>query len=401
MGDDDNLDVIKQIGKGSFSNVYLCKRPVSSIFGLSVSFQPDFFFIVKEINIDALVSKYMKNHMKTITTKHSIKQCSPMVPTITPTAKTLCTKEEDYYYKRLRDLIESEIEVLYMLKHENIIKIFNSTQNIYKYNLHMEYCELGDVYEYSKTIFVDSIFISSFVRQVSEAIRYIHSCNIIHRDIKLQNILVTKSDDSLVFKLSDFGFACYDQAHSNGEDDIISKKYYKLCGTPFYMAPEILLNMKKLENITSYSKPVPRVSKHFYDKNVDLWSFGIALYELIHKTLPFKHIRNIRDLENFYKTENVQEYFDNKTQDNIVLRNLLQIKPTERKLPNELLTDVTNILHQSSITENNEPTLKEHIVSNPIKESLVESWQYIHKSSSLFHKIGVGGGFFEWLMKKS
>lgn len=406
MSDDDNLDVIKQIGKGSFSNVYLCKRPVSSMFGLS---QQEFVFIVKEINIDALVSKYMKNKICTPTPKVTI---SPMIPNITPCNKLSIkdrSREEEYYYKRLHDLIESEIEVLYMLKHVNIIKIFNSTKNAYKYNLHMEYCELGDVYQYSKTNNIDNAFVSLFTKQMNDALTYIHSCNIIHRDIKLQNILVSRKNKSLVFKLSDFGFACYDlssKLKSNDLDDIVAKKYYKLCGTPFYMAPEILLNMKKLENITLYDNSHRQFSNLFYDKQVDLWSFGICLYELIHKTLPFENIKNIKDLESFYKKSNVQEFFDKKTSNNNVLRQLLQINPRDRRLPQDdmdVFTDVTEILNKNEPKTEPKEELKQHIVSAPIsnESNVFESWQYIHKSSSLLNKLGVGGGFFDWLMKRS
>ena len=196
----------------------------------------------------------------------------------------------------------------------------------------MEYCEYGDVQDYLKKIDqresnpwggVNYTFLKSFILQLTRALEYLHSSKFIHRDIKLQNILIkhTESiDDLFTFKLSDFGFSCHDVTNLNEDpssyDDILIKKYYKLCGTPYYMAPEILLNIKKMENFTDFSNDRSdyflEKKDMFYDSSIDLWSLGICIYELIFNKLPFPKIEDIRDLENFYKSDLVQQYINQK-----------------------------------------------------------------------------------------
>lgn len=100
---------------------------------------------------------------------------------------------------------------------------------------------------------------------VAKGLEYIHSSQIIHRDIKLENLLVqfkTESDlQSLnisVVKIADFGLATYYE----GRD------LYQWCGTPHYMAPELINNTG-------------------YDFRVDCWSLGVTLYFLLCNQLPY------------------------------------------------------------------------------------------------------------------
>ena len=98
-------------------------------------------------------------------------------------------------------------------------------------------------------------------RQIILGIKYIHSKNIVHRDIKLENILIDVNNN---IKICDFGIGKI--------LDNKNKKLHDQCGTPMYMAPEILLSTKE----------------NGYDAfPVDLWSAGIALYIMLSGTLPF------------------------------------------------------------------------------------------------------------------
>lgn len=98
--------------------------------------------------------------------------------------------------------------------------------------------------------------IKKLIKQIAKVLNYLQSQSIIHRDLKLDNILINKNE----IKVIDFGFATI----SDGN------KISVFCGTPNYMAPEMLLK------IVSYS----------YE--VDWWALGIILYYLIESRYPFK-----------------------------------------------------------------------------------------------------------------
>ena len=109
--------------------------------------------------------------------------------------------------------------------------------------------------------------ISKFLfRQIILGIQHIHSKKIVHRDIKLENILIDLNNR---IKICDFGIGIM----LDSEEELIHEQ----CGTPMYMAPEIILNSKK-EGYKGYP--------------VDIWSAGIALYIMLSGTLPFLYKNN-------------------------------------------------------------------------------------------------------------
>ena len=308
---DIDLNIIKKIGNGSFSNVYLCNRKDDC----------NSLLIVKKIDINELVKKYTnKGKNKKIEKK----------------SESILEKEKEYYSSKLNELIKSEIEILSRIDHQHIVAFYGSFNKKSIYYLKMEYCDLGDVYEFLKNK-VNNInkkisynrncfggfsngFMQEFIRQSSYGLKYLHDKNIIHRDIKLHNILMTQYDNKLIFKISDFGFSCFDLCSLKREnvdkvdkEDILSQKYFKLSGTPYYMAPEIICNLKKMENITYFNGKCKKISDlYFYDKRVDIWSLGICLYELIFNLLPFININNVNDLEKFYRMSSIGEIMNKK-----------------------------------------------------------------------------------------
>ena len=101
----------------------------------------------------------------------------------------------------------------------------------------------------------------SVMRQVGEALSYLYQNNVIHRDLKLQNILLSeKNDDKAIIKIADFGLAKQYEGSENLFDTI--------AGTPIYMAPEI------------------QKGEAYSDKS-DLWSVGVILFELVCGFPPF------------------------------------------------------------------------------------------------------------------
>lgn len=319
----EDFEVIRQIGRGSFSNVFLCKREASMV----IMEETDDLFIIKEINTNQLVKKYIsesriKFHRKNRFKKNGTLQINDrgIKVDITPYENDiLINTEQEYYYKRLYDLINSEIEILSNLENSHIVKFYRWSKTNGIYYLRMEYCDGGDLFEYVKKNgndfqFDNKInFLYTCLYQVSSGLKYLHEKNIIHRDIKLQNILIKKSYSGIEFKISDFGFACYDLSDSSFDYDkrsILFKKYFKLCGTPYYMAPEIILNMNKSKGVKIEDLSIQQDALqdiYCYTKNVDIWSFGICIYELVFGGFPFNDIYNVTCLENFYSSDNVEK----------------------------------------------------------------------------------------------
>ena len=124
-------------------------------------------------------------------------------------------------------------------------------------HLILEYAPNGSLFEYmQRNPRLTDKQISFVFRELAESIQYIHSFNILHRDIKLENILF---DANYHAKLADFGFACMINS---------PEKRTTVCGTREYFAPEIYVNKKQ-------------------DLKLDIWCLGILLYELCHNKTPF------------------------------------------------------------------------------------------------------------------
>ena len=143
----EDYEVIRHIGKGSFSNVYLCKYESPLIT------DEDELFIIKEININNLVKSYIsKSSGGTIRCVNKNKDKKNIDVNITPYTNEdeLINTEQEYYFKRLEELIDSEIEILSNMEHPNIIKFYGYTKRDGIYYLRMEYCNGGDVYDFLK-----------------------------------------------------------------------------------------------------------------------------------------------------------------------------------------------------------------------------------------------------------
>ncbi|XP_014788481.1 serine/threonine-protein kinase Nek1 isoform X3 [Octopus bimaculoides] len=167
-----------------------------------------------------------------------------------------------------RDDARKEVAMLATLKHKNIVSYFESFEESGRLYIVMTYCEGGDLYsrinDQKGVEFCEEQILDWFV-QICLAVKYIHDKNILHRDIKSQNIFLTK--DGTV-KIGDFGISKV----LNSTCDMA-----KTCiGTPFYLSPEICEN-----------RP--------YNTKSDIWSLGCVLYELTNLRHPFE-ARNLNNL---------------------------------------------------------------------------------------------------------
>ena len=147
-------------------------------------------------------------------------------------------------------IIEKEIEILNSLDHPNIIKLRDLRKTKNNWYLIFEYCDLGDLENYIKKYFyneklnrciVPEDAAQKIVQQICEALKVMRKKSIVHRDLKLANILITKD---YVIKVADFGFAKF------ADDNFLLKSY---CGTPVTMAPEILKKNEYNEKCDIYS----------------------------------------------------------------------------------------------------------------------------------------------------
>ena len=207
--------------------------------------------------------------------------------------------------------LNNEIDILKKLCHPSIIKIYEFFNTKDSYYLINEYCKYGDLVNHIKKGF-DEMQISFIIYQILSGIFYLHFNNIIHRDLKLENILVSKIsmtnikgkiNEFLHIKIIDFGTAKLKQ--KSNEKTVI--------GTLIYMAPEVI--------------------KQNYNNKCDLWSIGIILYILITGDTPFegKNEEEITSaiLKGKYKKNNERLKKYPKSLQSL-LRHLLDVNPETR-----------------------------------------------------------------------
>jgi serine/threonine protein kinase len=165
--------------------------------------------------------------------------------------------------QKLRDKLHGEAQILFKLRHESIVALYDVVDEGDKIYIVMELVEGGELLDFclppKRLSESEAKFI--FIRLI-KALQYIHKKNIVHRDLKVQNILVDIKGSRKGFlevKISDFGYSkLLDEGYSIAQTVV---------GTKFYMAPE--------------------VDENGYDRRVDVWSLGVVLYVMFEGNLPF------------------------------------------------------------------------------------------------------------------
>lgn len=295
--------------------------------------------------------------------------------------------------KKLRENLNLEVNILFTLRHPHIVALHACINSRHYMNLIMEYCELNDLsilikkrrqlsehpatrdmvrkYPNPHQSGLNEVVIRHFLQQLSSALEFLRSKNYIHRDIKPQNLLLLPSQslqhqqsvaimkasqDSLIptsgiaslpmLKLADFGFARelsdVDQAET-------------LCGSPLYMAPEILGHEQ-------------------YDAKADLWSVGTVLYEMITGKPPFRAVNYVELLRKI-KLANDEISFPSTTvvSDELkeLVRSLLKQKAVERLSFDKLFTNPIVAGDIPDLVENDttKPISREPVAAQTQKQS--------------------------------
>lgn len=161
---------------------------------------------------------------------------------------------------RTRQKLMAEIKIHRSVHHKGIVKFehfFEDSENIY---ILLELCNNGSLSEQLKRRRrLTELEAQSYLLQLHSIIKYLHSLKILHRDIKLSNLLLT---ECMELKLGDFGLAT--------KIEVEDERKRTICGTPNYIAPEVLNN---------------RIGHSF---EADIWSFGVVAYTLIIGRPPFE-----------------------------------------------------------------------------------------------------------------
>ncbi|EEH18148.2 ULK/ULK protein kinase [Paracoccidioides brasiliensis Pb03] len=256
--------------------------------------------------------------------------------------------------KKLKDNLKLEINILKAVNHPHIVMLLDCQETSHEIHLVMEYCVLGDLsifikkrdslvrhqltrdlilrYPNPQSGGLNEVIVRHFLKQLASALHFLRSRDLVHRDVKPQNLLLNPSPQSIakgdyrippykgngdlftplagldsmpLLKLADFGFARSLPSTSLADT---------LCGSPLYMAPEIL----------RYEK---------YDAKADLWSVGTVLYEMVVGKPYFRatnHVELLQKIEKANDRIKFPEHCEASETMKKTIRHLLKRNPVER-----------------------------------------------------------------------
>ncbi|BFG22309.1 hypothetical protein CerSpe_085830 [Prunus speciosa] len=250
---------------------------------------------------------------------------------------------------KVSDSLLKEISILSTINHPNIIRLFEAIQTQDKIYLVLEYCDGGDLAAYiHRHGKVSENVAKHFMRQLAAGLQVLQEKHLIHRDLKPQNLLLsTTIEETPLLKIGDFGFA-----RSLTPQDLADT----LCGSPLYMAPEIIQNQK-------------------YDAKADLWSVGAILFQLVTGKPPFDGNCQLQLFQNILTSTGVrfpQGALEELHADCVDLcRSLLRQNPVERLSFTEFFNH--KFLREASQPESAPQNVEHTSVLSPLKSMVEQS----------------------------
>ncbi|PAV75933.1 hypothetical protein WR25_19141 [Diploscapter pachys] len=202
-----------------------------------------------------------------------------------------------------------EVKIMKQLDHPNIVKLYQVMETDQTLYLVLEYASGGEVFDYlvAHGRMKEKEARAKF-RQIVSAVQYLHSKNIIHRDLKAENLLL---DSDMNIKIADFGFS---------NQFSIGNKLDTFCGSPPYAAPELFQGKK-------YDGP-----------EVDVWSLGVILYTLVSGSLPFDG-QNLKELRERVLRGKYRIPFYMSTDCENLLKKFLVLNPAKRGTLETIMKD--------------------------------------------------------------
>ncbi|KAL3984725.1 Protein kinase domain family protein [Acanthocheilonema viteae] len=202
-----------------------------------------------------------------------------------------------------------EVKIMKQLDHPNIVKLYQVMETENTLYLVMEYASGGEVFDYlvAHGRMKEKEARAKF-RQIVSAVQYLHQKNIIHRDLKAENLLL---DSDMNIKIADFGFS---------NQFAIGNKLDTFCGSPPYAAPELFQGKK-------YDGP-----------EVDVWSLGVILYTLVSGSLPFDG-QNLKELRERVLRGKYRIPFYMSTDCENLLKKFLVLNPARRGTLEAIMKD--------------------------------------------------------------
>lgn len=256
--------------------------------------------------------------------------------------------------------LEREINILQRLNHPNVVRLYDVIKTEKYIGMVMEYANGGELFDYiSENQYLSEAESAKFFSQLLNGVKYLHSHHIVHRDLKLENLLLDQKGDIVI---TDFGFANNSRKNSTG---LLSTS----CGSPCYAAPELVIN------------------DNYIGEAADIWSCGIILYAMLCGYLPFDDDPNNPDGENLdllykYILESqltFPEYVSEEAQE--LVCGMLIPDPEKRWNIDQVMSHkwLYNSLYgakENNNTNNNEPCPMEYIYDNGYLDYLNEGKEY-------------------------
>ncbi|KAF3693322.1 MAP/microtubule affinity-regulating kinase 4 [Channa argus] len=202
-----------------------------------------------------------------------------------------------------------EVRIMKTLNHPNIVLLFEVIETEKTLYLVMEYASGGEVFDYlvAHGRMKEKEARAKF-RQIVSAVHYCHGKNIVHRDLKAENLLLDADSN---IKIADFGFS---------NEFTAGSKLDTFCGSPPYAAPELFQGKK-------YDGP-----------EVDIWSLGVILYTLVSGSLPFDG-QNLKELRERVLRGKYRVPFYMSTDCEGILRRFLVLNPAKRCSLEQIMKD--------------------------------------------------------------